>query len=457
MESAYIPILGKQNVWWEGNIESDTHLSIWRNHELNWVPPNLEEVPLKPFSLNVIIGPRQAGKTTLVKFAVEKLLKAGFRPKSILYVRCDEILNPGQLREIIETFFAYAGSKEVFIFLDEITGVSGWENVIKGFIDDGDFRKAVVTVSGSNAFQLQKGSELFPGRRGHGRDVFVLPLRFREYLAVIAPGLAGRIPPLKDLKGIPLGEIRPLMAFMPELQKHLHDYFQCGGFPLAVLSYHETGRVSEEAREAYRSWVVGDILKNGKSDVIGREVLKVILSKAPSPVSWEGIAQETSIKSPPTVASYVELLERLFVVLPLYAVNPNNGTKEFAKNKKLHLLDPFLWHLFEEWCMQAIERKTEVLAEACLVSHLARFIAGKNPMGKRLGDYISYWKNGYELDAVAHTQDGLLGFEMKWSDREDAFPLRMGGPIKEITYLSKTRFRETSPSVIPLSLFLAML
>jgi predicted AAA+ superfamily ATPase len=196
-------------------------------------------------------------------------------------------------------------------------------------------------------------------------------------------------------------------------------------------------------------------LKNGKSDALGREVLRIILSKAPSLVSWEGVAQETSIKSPPTVASYVELFERLFVVLPLYAVNPDRGTREFAKNKKLHLLDPLLWHLCEEWCMQRMERKTEVIAESVLASHIARLLSRKQG-GKRLNDHVSYWKNGYEIDVVAHTRHGLVGFEMKWSDRESAFPFRAGS-IKSLRYISKNFFREKKPEVIPLALFLAML
>jgi len=454
METEYLPLLAKQNVWWEGRIENDVHLTQWREHEKRWIPINLEELPLKPFSLNIIIGPRQAGKTTLMKFAVEKLLKKGVPPKSIFYVRCDEILDAKELRKIIETFLNCSSSEEVYLFLDEITDIVGWEKVIKGFIDDGDFKKAVVTLSGSNSFQLQKGSELFPGRRGFGKDIFVFPLSFREYLEIVDPELVKRIPALKELSNAHL-EVKEHLTLLKQLQKHLRDYLVCGGFPLAVLSYLKSGTVSETAKETYKSWIIGDILKNGKSDMLGREVLKVILSKAPSPVSWEGIAQETSIKSPPTIASYIELFERLFVVLPLYALNPNSGTREFAKNKKLHLQDPFIWHLCEEWCMQPIEHKIEIIVEAVLASHLARFLIRKYG-GKRLNDYISYWKNGYEIDVIAHTRDGLFGFEMKWTDREEAFPFKVG-PIKNLIYISKEFYREKKPSVIPLALFLAML
>jgi predicted AAA+ superfamily ATPase len=452
MENEYLPLLNKQNIWWEGKIENDPHIQQWMKHERRWIPHQLDELPVKAFCLNLVIGPRQSGKTTLIKLSIKKLLENGINPKSILYARCDEILDIKELREVLETFFAYCETKDVFIFLDEITDIEKWEKVIKGFIDDGDFRNAAVTVSGSNAFQLQKGSELFPGRRGNGKDIFVLPLLFREYISVVDPELSKKISVLKDLDKIQ--EIKKLLPLKDEFQKHLYNYFACGGFPLSVLSYLKNKKISERAKETYRSWIIGDILKAGKSDVIGREVLKVILSKAPSPISWEAISQETSIKSPPTAASYVELFERLFLVNPLYAVKPDKRTKDFAKNKKLLLPDPFLWHLCEEWCMQAVSRKTEVIAEATLASHLARFLATKYK-GKRFSDYVSYWKNGYEIDSVVHEKDKLIGFEMKWSDRKNAFPFRVG-PM-DLIYVSKGTYREEKPGVVPLAVFLAVL
>lgn len=452
METELLPLLARQNVWWEGRIENDVHLAQWRQHERKWKPLELEELPLEAFALNMVIGPRQVGKTTLLKFAVEKLLTSGINPKHVLYCRCDEIIDETQLREIITQFIEYAGSKKVFIFLDEVTEVKNWARVIKGLIDDGDLKEAVATVSGSNAFQLQKGSELFPGRRGKGKDIYVLPLLFSEYVAVIDPELAAKIYKVQNLTQPELAELKKLLPLLPQLEKHFHSYLQCGGFPLAVQSFLKYGKVSEEARETYRSWVIGDILKSGKSDVIAREVLKVILSKAPTPVSWEGISQETSIKSPPTIASYVELLERLFVLLTLYAVKPG-GAREFAKNKKLHLLDPLLWHLCEEWCLQRIERKIETMVEACLAVHLARFLAKKYKT-KRLNDAVSYWKNGFEIDVVTHG-NGLSGFEMKWSNRKENFKPKVG-PVKNLTYVSKSLYLD-KPLTIPLPLLLAAL
>ncbi len=455
MEPDPMRALSRQNPWWGGRMGDDPHYARWLSEPRRWEPEGLKSLSLEPFSLNIVVGPRQAGKTTLMKIAIAGLLDRGKPPKSILYARCDEVASAGGLREIIESFLALAKCGEYFLFLDEITAVDGWEKVLKGFVDDGDFAHAAVSVGGSNALQLQKGAELFPGRRGKGKDIRVLPLTFRQFLMVRAPKLAGFVPPLEKISGLNPEMFPPLMDALPRLQGHLREYMECGGFPLAVLSFMRDGRVSEDAKEAYRSWVVGDILKAGKSDVVAREVMKVIISKMPSVLSWEGIAQETSIRSAPTVASYVELLERLFVLIPLYCIDPNTGTREFAKNKKLHLLDPFLAHLFEEWCMQPLEWKGELMAESCLATHMARFLSDRQG-GNRLGEHVSYWKNGSEVDVVAHTKGGLYGFEMKWSGREKSFPVKIG-PIKKMAYVSSGLLRGGRQPVYPLALLLAML
>lgn len=446
-------LLARHNIWWEGRIEDDVHLSQWREHPGRWVPPQLGEIVLEPFSLNFVVGPRQAGKTTLLKFAIEALLRSGTKPRGILYLRCDEVADGASLRDIVEEFFLRAPEGKTFIFLDEITEVSGWEKTIKGFVDDGDFRHSAVTLSGSNAFQLQKGSELFPGRRGNGRDIFVFPISFREFLRLRDEQLFSAVPQAGGLGEAAEG--REFAPLQPRLQKYLLEYFACGGFPLSILSYLKDGRVSESAKDAYRSWLIGDILKAGKSDVLAREILKVIISKAPSPMSWDAIAQETSIRSPPTVQSYVELFERFFALLPLYAANPDTGTREFAKNKKLHIQDPFIWHLAEEWCMQPIAHKTDVIAESALAVHVARFLMRKSG-GRRLSDYVSYWKNGSEIDVLAHTGGALVGLEMKWSDREAGFGFK-AGPVKDFAYVSKSFFRSERPHVVPLAVFLARL
>ena len=46
------------------------------------------------------------------------------------------------------------------------------------------FENDVLTVTGSSSIKLKGESELFPGRRGRGKNIMVHPLSFREFLDV---------------------------------------------------------------------------------------------------------------------------------------------------------------------------------------------------------------------------------------------------------------------------------
>lgn len=59
----------EQNPWWKGKdlVKNDPDLRKWLDSKIKWVPEIINEVSLEPFSLNFIFGPRQVGKTTLIK------------------------------------------------------------------------------------------------------------------------------------------------------------------------------------------------------------------------------------------------------------------------------------------------------------------------------------------------------------------------------------------------------
>lgn len=73
------------NPWWKGRegIEEDEDYRKWIGSEVRWVPEVIKKISLEPFSLNIIFGPRQVGKTTLLKLIVKKLLDEGKNPRSI--------------------------------------------------------------------------------------------------------------------------------------------------------------------------------------------------------------------------------------------------------------------------------------------------------------------------------------------------------------------------------------
>lgn len=77
-----------QNPWWKG--EEDEVYEGWKTSEIKWIPELIKEISLKPFSLHFLVGPRQVGKTTLLKIFIQNLLKRS-EAKGIFYYSCDEL------------------------------------------------------------------------------------------------------------------------------------------------------------------------------------------------------------------------------------------------------------------------------------------------------------------------------------------------------------------------------
>jgi predicted AAA+ superfamily ATPase len=112
--------------------------------------------------VTVLRGPRQIGKSTLIRQMIETFLKEGVPPRSIFMVQFDEL--PGLLdvqepilrladwfekRILGRTFNEAARSGEpAYIFLDEVQNLDDWAPQLKFLVDSSDAR---VMVTGSSA------------------------------------------------------------------------------------------------------------------------------------------------------------------------------------------------------------------------------------------------------------------------------------------------------------------
>jgi predicted AAA+ superfamily ATPase len=118
---------------------------------------------VSPPRLQILIGPRQVGKTTAAKQAAER----SGRPCH--YASADEALPPGP--EWVERHWDLAHRKTtecdgpVWLILDEIQKVRGWSEEVKRLWDADPTGKIRPLLLGSSALLLQKGlSESLAGR-----------------------------------------------------------------------------------------------------------------------------------------------------------------------------------------------------------------------------------------------------------------------------------------------------
>jgi len=383
-----------QNPWWYREV--DRTYEEWRNKEVKWVPPIIDEFLFEPFSLSFLVGPRQVGKTTALKIWISERLLPRVDPKSVFYLSCEELTDFKELGEVLDNYVSFRNGNRIkssFIILDEITFVEDWHRALKLRIDQGVFRNDVIVVSGSASLEILKQKEYFPGRRGKGRDILFYPLSFSQYVKALKnlETSRGGILNIDD-------SMKVNMVHEDLLKEFFSKYLLTGGFPLPIEEVFTRGRISFETRKVYVDWLKNDFSKLGRNETYMKEVLAYIINSRLAPVSWLSISRETSISSPHTTQAYVEDLENLFIVKVVNFIGVDSKIL-YRKNKKIHITDPFLYDTICEFV--DAEPVVDDKLESVVATHLAR----KYP--------VFYWRNKTEVDIVVLTDNRQLGIEVK--------------------------------------------
>ena len=347
--------IAKFNPWWENR--EDYHIKLWRSQGYRWRPNWINELSLEPFSLNFVLGPRQVGKTTGIKILISELIKK-VEPERILYLNCEIFPDFITLRKLIEEFLKE--EKEPFVFLDEVTSLREWWKAIKPLIDTGELENAVITVTGSSALKVRRDMELFPGRRGKGKTVEVLPLNFKEFLNVHG--------------------IKKWKLHYDEVLELFDKYLQVGGFPGSI-----NGMPIDDILGSY----VGEFVRFGKSLEIMKEVFSSLMLTIPSATSFRSLAEKTSGYSYKVVQDYLEFLRDLYVLE--FAYLKEGSRILYKREKKIFFRDPLLLRLFSLW--SGTKPVESAIYENIVQEHLYQ----------KFGE-IYYYRDRYEIDVIA---DGL--------------------------------------------------
>ncbi|MBP1911229.1 ATP-binding protein [Thermococcus stetteri] len=345
------------NPWWEGR--EDYHVRRWKEQKIRWLPEWVGEISLRPFSLNFVLGPRQVGKTTGIKLLINEILKEN-PPESVIYLNVEVLPSYNELSGLIREFQELKmeeGIETGYIFLDEASSLEGWWRGVKPLIDAGLLENDVVTVTGSSSLRVKRDIELFPGRRGHGKTIEVMPLSFPEYAKIMG------------LKNPRLESERVTKLF--------EEYLQTGGFPGSI-----NGLPMEDLLGAY----IGEFVRFGKSLEIAKETFAALIRSAPSATSFRALAEMTSGYSYKVIQDYIEFFRELYVLGIAYLKQGNQVL--YRREKKFFFRDPLLARLFSTW--SGTELREDALYEWVVQEHVFR----------KFGE-IYYFRNGYEVDVVA--------------------------------------------------------
>jgi predicted AAA+ superfamily ATPase len=339
--------------------------------KVKWIPNWIKKVSLSPFSLNFVFGPRQTGKTTGIKLLIQELLKK-FRKEAIFYFDVTLLADVENLRKILDEYLEIKKVEKIessFIFLDEVTSLEDWWKVIKAYIDMGIFQNDVITVTGSSSLKLKGQVELFPGRRGKGKDITVLPLSFREFLQVHGVKVEASEKIEKDMKKTWKEE--------EKIKELFKVYLETGGYPISINK-------DATAELQLISAIENEILKAGKSLELMKGIVSSIFKKAPSPLSFSTIGNEVGV-SYKTVQEYAEVAKRLFI---LDFAHYKEKSIKWRKERKFFFLDTFLAKTLSIWCGDKFLESA--LYEWIVQSHLLR----------KFGN-VYYYRNSFEIDCIA--------------------------------------------------------
>ncbi len=125
--------------------------------------------------IEIIVGPRQSGKTTLLFLLISRLLSDGILPGQIFYLNLDTTIVTSQFDNpslFVEKLTAQRKNNErIYLILDEVQRLKTPGRFLKGIYDLG--KNIKIFVSGSSSLEIRsKIKEFLTGRK---RETRLLP------------------------------------------------------------------------------------------------------------------------------------------------------------------------------------------------------------------------------------------------------------------------------------------
>lgn len=373
-----IEILIESNFW-----RQDQNVGIERTNYLN----RLSDLAREGMAVT-IVGPRRSGKSTIMYQLIKRLIDGGVPRENTLHVNFEDPrfygeLNPQFMSKLFDAYMMILRPKgKVYIFLDEVQNVAGWERFVRFLVDQ---QRHAIYITGSSSSLLSK--ELGTLLTGRHLDLTIYPLSFSEFLF---------------FKGIKLDNQLDLLSQKTKIRRLVGEYMRWGGFPAAVL-----GKNKQEILLNY----MGDILSR---DIVERYNIKKVnnlktlskyyMTNCASLISFNSI--KGFINMPvDTVERYSEYLNNAFLFF--YLKKFSYSLKEQEKNlRKVFCIDSGLRNAVS---MGFSEDRGKVLENIVFLNFLQK------------GNEVYYWKDkqGYEVDFIVVEGGKVTGvYQVSYSVRE---------------------------------------
>lgn len=493
--------LAEENPWWTkaDSIDQDMHIKTFDSSSIKWIPgiKSYINLDVPDYVLYTVRGPRQVGKTTLIKLLIREKLQSGIDPLQIFFWRCDMISAPQKLEGIIRAYINHIRSQtkeHIYLFIDEVTSVRDWQIAIKSLFDGGVLKNVTIVACGSHAMDVKAGAERLPGRTGRGDTVQhkrLVPMKFAEFIRCYDQELAKEF----HKKGLHKGEKRRkilvnliegakdddfswLLMQKKDLDKLLETYMLTGGIARAINEYKNTSNIQNGTYTDYIAAFQSDLSHWKRDLTTAKNILSEIIKAMGSKSHWNSLTD--GVASQPTIKTYVDNMYDCFALAYFHHLRvPSKASKATKKGKKIYLLDPFIFHSLRYWASSvgpstamemsmdylSKEENRGILIESIVADHLIRFSFNLNPSDPfdARDEIFFYEPNKSEIDFIVNTNKGLLPVESKYRKTIPNFSIRLVNQFAEKQknkgfVVTKDEFKECEYAIlIPASLFLALI
>lgn len=350
--------------------------------------------------ISLLLGPRQVGKTTLLKFLYSKLAKTN----NCLFLDLDILSNYEKVStfENLMNLLRLNNYKEeqkgfFYLFLDEFQRYPELSKIMKNVYDT--FNNIKIYASGSSSLVIKK--QIQESLAGRKNIIEIFPLDFEEFLW-FKQIKNDKLKNIKKLKGDSLNKI------LKELNEPLKEFLIFGGYPELVLKNkkQEKIQVLESIFDLYVKKDLVDYLKIEK--VLGiKKLIEFLAVNHGQKIKYEELSKTISLTYL-EIKDYIEILKETYLIKELKPFYTNKN-KEIVKIPKIYFIDNGVRNFFiNNFNDLSLRNDTGFLFEGLIISELI----------KKGFKNLKFWqdKNKNEVDVVIDFISKQIPIEIKFKE-----------------------------------------
>ena len=407
---------------------------------------------IKPFlerkEAIAIVGPRQSGKTTLVKHLTDELQNRG---KKVKFITFEKIADLNLFQNSIEDFKKIATEFDCVI-IDEFQYAKDGGQKLKYLFDTTDI-KFIVTGSSSLDLKFQTGKYMV----GRIFNFELLPFSFREYLSAKDPEIFALLS--KSFSADALLNFDIAKGFGAEINSRiavlLESFVVYGGYPAVVVaeSAIEKEKILESIADNYILKEIRGLLKLETEDELSR-LQKFLASQIGNLISYEELASVSRL-SGKDLRKHLNILEKTYIISLIKPFFTNKRT-ELTKNPKSFFIDLGIRnYLLGDFRPLASRQDAGALMENCALNALQKIYPAQT---------FKYWrtKSKAEVDFIIEKESSVIPIEVKYSSKKTigkslhSFIEKFNPPktiILTKDFLAEEKIKKSKTQFIPLGYF----